>query len=84
MDERMKRLIAIGASVGANCHPCVEYHINKAIEQGIEKSDINKAVETAKAVRRGAATSLDTLVQKLLNNESAEECGKGDSPCCCS
>ena len=27
MDERTKELIAIGASVGAHCQPCLTYHV---------------------------------------------------------
>jgi AhpD family alkylhydroperoxidase len=84
MDERMKRLIAVGASVGANCHPCVEFHIGKALEQGIEKGEILEAVEMAKAVRKGAAASMDKLVLKLLDSQKSEECGEQKSPCCCS
>jgi AhpD family alkylhydroperoxidase len=85
MDERIKRLIAIGASVGANCHPCVEYHLGKALEMGIDKTEISEAVDMAKVVRKGAASSLDALVLKLLKEENANECGGDKKPsCCCS
>lgn len=84
MDDRIKRLIAIGASIGANCHPCVEFHMGKALEMGIDKSEIIAAVDMAKAVRKGAAASLDTLVLKLLNNEDPENCKGKKSSCCCS
>ncbi len=84
MDERTKRLIAVGASIGANCHPCVEYHITKALGQGIGESEIREAVDEAKAVRRGAAASMDKLVLKLMNKEApGEECGAQQSSCCC-
>jgi alkylhydroperoxidase/carboxymuconolactone decarboxylase family protein YurZ len=29
MDERIKELIAIGASVGAHCQPCLTYHVER-------------------------------------------------------
>jgi AhpD family alkylhydroperoxidase len=57
MDERTKKLIAVGVSVGANCHPCLKYHVGKARELGIECSEIMEAVEAGKAVRGGAAAS---------------------------
>jgi AhpD family alkylhydroperoxidase len=84
MDDRIKRLIAVGASIGANCHPCVEFHINKALESGIEKSEIIEAVDMAKAVRKGAAASMDKLVLKLLDIQISAECQDQKSPCCCS
>jgi len=85
MDERTKKLIAVGASVGANCHPCLEYHIGKARELGIECSEIAEAVEAAKAVRGGAAASMDKLALALLNNETHRPSGESrESSCCCS
>jgi AhpD family alkylhydroperoxidase len=35
MDERTRELIAIGASVGAHCQPCLTYHVEKARELGM-------------------------------------------------
>jgi AhpD family alkylhydroperoxidase len=84
MDEHVKRLIAIGASIGANCHPCVEYHIGKALEDGIEKNEILEVIEAAKAVRRGAAASMDKLMINLLNDETPEGCKAQKSSCSCS
>jgi AhpD family alkylhydroperoxidase len=85
MDERMKRLIAIGASIGANCHPCVEFHINKALDLGIGKGEILEAVDQAKAVRKGAAASMDAFVLKLLDKEATSGCGtQQKSSCGCS
>ncbi len=84
MDERTKRLIAVGASVGANCHPCLEYHVGKARALGIECGEIMEAVETAKAVRGGAAASIDKLALKLLGDgESDQSTEKRESSCCC-
>jgi AhpD family alkylhydroperoxidase len=84
MDERMKRLIAIAASVGANCHPCLEFHIDKALELGIAKGEIIEALEQAKTVRKGAAASMDALALKLVDKEAASGCGAPKSSCCCS
>jgi AhpD family alkylhydroperoxidase len=35
MDERMKELVAMGASAAANCHPCMDHHLAKCDELGI-------------------------------------------------
>ena len=36
LDKKIKELIAIGASVSCNCHPCVKFHLEKAGQLGIE------------------------------------------------
>jgi AhpD family alkylhydroperoxidase len=85
VDERTRKLIAVGASVGANCHPCLEYHIGKARELGIECSEIMEAVEAAKAVRGGAAASMDKLALKLLSDGApGRSIESRESSCCCS
>ncbi len=83
MDERTKRLIAVGASVGANCHPCLEYHTGKAREMGIEPAEIGQAVEVAKAVRGGATASMDRLALKLLSDGAPGPSVGGRESCSC-
>ena len=85
MDDRTKKLIAVGASVGANCHPCLEYHIGKARELGIDRSEIMEAVEVGKTVRKGATSSMDILALKLLgDNLTQPACNGRETSCCCS
>ncbi|MCX5841153.1 MAG: carboxymuconolactone decarboxylase family protein [Deltaproteobacteria bacterium] len=83
MDEQTKKLIAVGASVGANCHPCLEYHVGKALEFGIDRSKIMDAIEIAKAVRQGAASSMDKLALSLIQDRSPLPTLKtGECGCC--
>ena len=65
-DEKLTELVAIGASVAANCHPCVKYHVAKAAEVGVSKEDIAEAVSVGKMVRKGAAGKIDELTSELL------------------
>ena len=65
-DDKMTELVAIGASVAANCHPCVKYHVAKAREVGVDKKDIAEAVSVGKMVRKGAAGKMDELISELL------------------
>jgi AhpD family alkylhydroperoxidase len=84
MDDRMKKLLAVSASVGANCHPCLEYHIGKALESGLERGEITEAVEIARTVRRGATSSMDKLALKLLGNDPPSPgCDSCETSCCC-
>ena len=65
LDAKMKELIAIGASVACNCHPCVKFHTGKAKELNIEPSLIRQAIEVGKMVRRGAANQMDELLEDI-------------------
>ncbi len=85
MDEGTKKLIAVGASVGENCHPCLEYHIARALELGIDRREIRAAVELAKAVRGGATASMDKLALSLLGSDPPQQsCNSQAAACCCS
>jgi len=85
MNERIKKLIAVGASVAANCHPCLEYHVARALEAGIDRGEIREVVEVAKGVRRGAAASMDKLALNLLSNNLPQQaCDNREASCCCS
>jgi len=66
LDERIKELIAVGASVSANCHPCVKHHTAKAREMKIDEAEIRQAIDVGKMVRKGAAGEMDELLEELL------------------
>jgi AhpD family alkylhydroperoxidase len=84
MDEQTKKLIAVGASVGANCHPCLEYHVGKALEFGIDRNEIMEAINIAKAVRQGAASSMDKLAMTLIQDRLPSTSGVNEACSCCS
>ncbi len=65
LDKKTKELIAIGASVSCNCHPCVKFHLDKAGKLGIEPGDIKEALKVGMMVRRGAAGQMDELLSEV-------------------
>ena len=71
MDNRIKELIAIGASVTANCQPCLEYHATKARENGAEEEEIKEAIAVGKTVRKGAAGKMDQYTAKIFKEAAA-------------
>lgn len=71
MENRIKELIAVGASVSANCQPCLQYHIRKAQENGANEQEIAEAVETGQAVRKGAASKMDKFASSLSHAVSS-------------
>jgi AhpD family alkylhydroperoxidase len=83
LDDRTKELIAVGASVTANCQPCLQYHAGRASEAGAGADEISMAIEVGKTVRRGAASKMDTFAGGLAWGKPARaatpdrDCGCG-------
>jgi len=80
LDDRTKELIAIGASISANCQPCLEYHLSKAVEYGADESEISDAISVGSLVRRGAAAKMDKFAQnlnksQLVHKVEDDQCG---------
>lgn len=88
MDERTKELIAIGASVGAHCQPCLTYHVTKARELGVDDESIRAAIETGHMVEKGAMSFMRKFSAEILNPQPAAEtsnCSGSNQqggPCC--
>lgn len=82
MDNRVKELIAIGASVAANCQPCLNHHVGMARVAGADEKDIGMAIEVAKAVRKGAAGKMDQFVSTVLD-QAETVAGASEKGCGC-
>jgi len=52
LSPRDRELVAIGAAMGSNCVPCIEYHIPKAREAGVSDSEIAEAIRLSDRVRQ--------------------------------
>jgi AhpD family alkylhydroperoxidase len=65
LDDRTIRLIAVGASITANCQPCLEVNVAKALENGASEGEISEAIEVGKMVRKGAASKMDRFTSSL-------------------
>jgi AhpD family alkylhydroperoxidase len=75
MDEHTKELIAIGASVGAHCQPCLTYHVGKAREMGIDDEAIKAAIETGHMVEKGAMSAMRKFSAAVLDPSPTGDCG---------
>lgn len=69
MDDRTKELIAIGASVGAHCQPCLTWHMKKARELGIDDETIRVAIETGHMVEKGAMAAMRKFTEDVLSGK---------------
>jgi AhpD family alkylhydroperoxidase len=66
MNEQMKELVAIGASVAANCHPCMDHHLAKCDELEIDRDEVTAAVKVGLMVNRGAENAIRKKTRELL------------------
>ncbi len=69
MDTRIEELVAIGASITANCQPCLEYHVQKAKENEADEQQISRAIEIGKMVRNGAAGKMDKVILNISRDD---------------
>jgi AhpD family alkylhydroperoxidase len=65
LDGKTSRLIAIGASISANCQECLKVNIRKALENGSDEQEINEAIEIGKMVSRGAVSKINKFASDL-------------------
>lgn len=75
-DTRTKALIAVGASVAANCQPCLQFHVSKALDNGSDEEELAVAIAVARAVRKGAAAKMDDFAARL-NGKAVTTAGEG-------
>ena len=64
--DAVKELVAIGASIAANCEPCFKHHYNEARKLGVSKEDMRLAVDIAQAVKDNPARAVLALAEKVL------------------
>jgi len=73
MDERTKELVAMGAAAAANCHPCMDFHLAKCDELGIDREEVAAAVKVGLMVNRGAKNAIHKKSRKLLGETAIED-----------
>lgn len=79
MDERIKELVAIGASAAVNCHPCMDLHLAECDRLGLDREEVKAAVEMGLMVAKGAAVKTRSHADALLGlgTESMGRCCGG-------
>ncbi len=69
LGPKVTELIAIGASIGGNCLPCLRYHFAEAIKLGVSIEEIQEAVKIGKAVKERPISDIYKLAEDLLSRE---------------
>ena len=72
MEERIKELVAMGASAAANCHPCMDHHLAKCDELGIDREEVIAAVKVGLMVNRGAEKAIRKKTRELLGETAVD------------
>ena len=82
MEDKVKLLIAVGASVTANCQPCLKTAVSQAQGIGVEKKEILEAIAIGRLVRKGAMGKMDQFASTLTGQDvgsSEGECPFGST-----
>lgn len=66
LTPRERELVTLGAAMGSNCVPCIEYHIPEARKAGLTDAQIVGVIRLADKVRQVPARKvLDTALAML-------------------
>jgi 4-carboxymuconolactone decarboxylase len=66
LTDRERELVALGAAMGSNCVPCMEYHIPAARKAGLSDPQIVDAVRLADKVRQVPAQKVLDVALAML------------------
>jgi AhpD family alkylhydroperoxidase len=80
MENRIRALVAVGASVTANCQSCLQSSAQMALESGADEQEIAAAIEVGKRVRAGAGFNMDHYILGL--NDAIRTFGIVDNEGC--
>lgn len=62
-----RELVALGAALGSNCVPCIEYHVPEARKAGLTDSQIGEAIRVADKVRQVPARKVLATAMGMLS-----------------
>jgi AhpD family alkylhydroperoxidase len=82
MEDKTKLLIAVGASVTANCQPCLKTAVTQAKSAGVDKKEIIEAIAIGRVVRKGAFGKMDKFASTLTGKDianSSDDCPFGST-----
>ena len=86
LTEREKGLVAIGASIGSNCVPCIAYHVDMARKVGFTDEQIEEAINLSQEISTVPANLVVNTARAHLGAEPADEtavCDDDNPKCNC-
>jgi len=79
LEEKILYLIAVGASVGADCQRCLKASIALALQAGATEREVEEARAVGKKIQRSAA-GRESRTDGL--HEESPSANKGSAACC--
>ncbi len=73
LDVKTKELIAVAASVAAQCQWCIALHVKEALEAGATPEEIREAGWVAVLMGGGPCLAYMQLVEKALKEYTSKE-----------
>ena len=84
LSKRDLELVALGASLGSNCVPCIAYHIREVRKCGVSDGHIREAIEVADKIRKVPADLVrNTAFAQLEEEPSPRPAADGADKSCC-
>ena len=80
LDTKTKELLGLVTSMVLRCNDCIDYHLERCVEEGWQRKEIDEAMAVAMMVggsiviphSRHAALSLDFLYQEQATEEASD------------
>ncbi|MCL5027385.1 MAG: carboxymuconolactone decarboxylase family protein [Bacteroidetes bacterium] len=69
LEPKIAELIAIGASIGGNCLPCLRFHFAEAIKNGCTIQEIEEAIKLGKMVKERPINDIYKIAEDLIRRE---------------
>jgi AhpD family alkylhydroperoxidase len=69
MDQKMREISAIAASVAAHCQPCLKYHYGKAKELGVPKDEILEIIELASKISGKGDVYMSKFAEEVMQEK---------------
>lgn len=82
LTSRERELVALGAALGSNCVPCIEYHVPEARKAGLSDGEIGEAIELADKVRQVPARKVLAAATQALGGDAAGKAGAPEALQC--
>jgi len=70
LTAREMELVAIGAAIGSNCVPCIEYHIPAAKRAGLTNGQILAAIQITDSVKKVPSQKVFQSALELVEKDN--------------
>ncbi len=77
LDNQTLALIAVGASIAANCQPCLEHNVRTALQCGAVSQQVAEAIDIGRRVKRSADSQMDKFALNINNVTITATSGSG-------